>query len=97
MALLSGFNSEGSRVKSSITAVDFRAADFNICKDLPGKIPRSVALGKRWGQNNLLWKVMEQIILAIIFKPIKDMVIKDSQHGFIKEKSSLTNLIFYYN
>lgn len=97
VALLSGFNSGGSKVKSSITAMDFRAADFNICKDLLGKIPCSVALGRRWGQNSLLWKVMEQIILAIISKPIKDKVIKDSQHGFIKEKSSFTNLIFYYN
>lgn len=95
--VLSGFNSWGNRMKSSITAMDFRAADFNICSDLLGKIPYRVALGRRGGQNSLPWKVMEQIILAIISKPTKDKVIGDSQHGFIKEKSSLTNPIIYYN
>ncbi|GAB0186491.1 mitochondrial enolase superfamily member 1 [Grus japonensis] len=41
-------------------------------------------------------KVMEQIILSVIMQHIQDnQMIRPSQHGFMKDRSCLTNLIFY--
>ncbi|GAB0195089.1 mitochondrial enolase superfamily member 1 [Grus japonensis] len=46
----------------------------------------------------MLGKVMEQIILSAIMWHIQDnQVIRPSQHGFMKGKSCLTNLISFYN
>jgi len=43
-------------------------------------------------------KVMEQLILEVIIKQVEERkVIRSSQHGFIKGKSCLTNLIAFYN
>jgi len=43
-------------------------------------------------------KVMEQLILEVINKQVKEKkVIRSSQHGFIKGKSCLTNLIAFYD
>lgn len=43
------------------------------------------------------WKVLEQITLESIPKPISDRkVTGSSQHEFMKGKSSLTKLIFFY-
>ncbi|PKU38106.1 rna-directed dna polymerase from mobile element jockey-like [Limosa lapponica baueri] len=43
-------------------------------------------------------KVMEQIILSAIMWYVKDtQVIRPSQHGFMKGRSCLTNLIFFYD
>ena len=39
---------------------------------------------------------MEQIVLSAITRHVQDkQVIRPSQHGFMKGKSCLTNLIFY--
>jgi len=43
-------------------------------------------------------KMMEQLILEVIIKQVEEKkVIGDSQHGFTKGKSCLTNLIAFYN
>ncbi|GAB0208615.1 mitochondrial enolase superfamily member 1 [Grus japonensis] len=43
-------------------------------------------------------KVMEQIILSDIMQHVQDnQVIRSSQHGFMKGRSSLTNLISFYD
>ncbi|KAK4828295.1 LOW QUALITY PROTEIN: hypothetical protein QYF61_024960 [Mycteria americana] len=43
-------------------------------------------------------KVMEQLILATISRPMKDKkVVRSSQHGFTKVKSCLTNLVTFYD
>ena len=40
----------------------------------------------------------EQLILEVIIKQVEEKkVIKNSQHGFTKEKSCLTNLIAFYD
>ncbi|GAB0180592.1 mitochondrial enolase superfamily member 1 [Grus japonensis] len=43
-------------------------------------------------------KVMEQIILSAIMRHVQDnQVIRLSQHGFMKSRSCLTNLISFYD
>lgn len=43
-------------------------------------------------------KVMEKILLESISKDLKDeTVIKSRQHGFMKGKSCLTNLVAFYS
>jgi len=43
-------------------------------------------------------KVMEQLILDVISKQVEEkQVVRSSQHGFTKGKSSLTNLIAFYD
>ena len=48
--------------------------------------------------TSVLRKVMEQIILSVIMCHIQDnQVIRPSQHGFMKGRSCLTNLISFYD
>lgn len=42
-------------------------------------------------------KVMKQIILEAISSHMKDKAIGSSQHGFLKGRSFLANLIDFYN
>ncbi|KAK4824932.1 hypothetical protein QYF61_021552 [Mycteria americana] len=48
--------------------------------------------------TSVLGKVMEQIILSAITWPVQDnQVIRPSQHGFMKGRSCLTNLMSFYD
>ncbi|GAB0199824.1 mitochondrial enolase superfamily member 1 [Grus japonensis] len=47
---------------------------------------------------SVLGKVMEQIILSAITQHVQDnQAIRPSQHGFVKGRSCLTNLISFYD
>ncbi|PKU36215.1 rna-directed dna polymerase from mobile element jockey- hypothetical protein [Limosa lapponica baueri] len=47
---------------------------------------------------SILGKMMEQLILGVISKHMKEKkAIRSSQHGFTKGKSCLTNLIAFYD
>ena len=46
----------------------------------------------------VLGKVMEQIILSAITQHIQDnQAVRPSQHGFMKDRSCMTNLISFYD
>ncbi|GAB0209319.1 mitochondrial enolase superfamily member 1 [Grus japonensis] len=48
--------------------------------------------------TSVLGKVVEQIILNAITRPVQDnQVIRPNQHGFMKGRSCLTNLISFYD
>ncbi|GAB0177922.1 mitochondrial enolase superfamily member 1 [Grus japonensis] len=50
------------------------------------------------GLTSVPWKVMEQIILSAIMWHVQDnQVIRPRQHGFMKSRFCLTNLIFFYD
>jgi len=48
--------------------------------------------------TSILGRMMEQLILELIIKQVKEKkVIRSSQHGFTKGRSCLTNLIAFYH
>lgn len=88
MSCLKGYRDRGKWREAKVTPV---LLIFKTCKEEnPGNYrPVSVTLNTG--------KVMEQILLEVICKCIKDKkVIRSNRHGFTKGKSHLAKLIAFY-